>query len=114
MAGHRPFSELRSKMSPQRRAANEAAVREELQQMLLAKIRELAGLTQAQVADRLDVSQAAVSQMEGEDDMRVSTLRRLVEALGGELEIIAHLPTGRIAVSQFKKGGAERGKAGAA
>jgi hypothetical protein len=35
--------------------------------------------------------------------MQISTLRRIVEALGDELEIIATLPTGRIALSQFKE-----------
>ena len=35
--------------------------------------------------------------------MQVSTLRRIVEALGGELEVIAKLPTGRVAISQFKE-----------
>jgi hypothetical protein len=34
--------------------------------------------------------------------MQISTLRRIVEALGGELEIIATLPTGRISLSQFR------------
>jgi len=37
------------------------------------------------------------------DDMHVSTLRRIVSALGGELEIVAHLPAGDIRISQFEE-----------
>jgi hypothetical protein len=33
--------------------------------------------------------------------MQVSTLRRLIQALGGELELIAHLPGGDIRIGQF-------------
>ncbi|MEX2213031.1 MAG: helix-turn-helix transcriptional regulator [Phycisphaeraceae bacterium] len=103
MAGHRPFSELRAKMSPQRRARNKEAARCEMERMLLAEIRELAGMTQADVAQKLNVSQSAVSQWEAEGDMRVSTLARIIHALGGQLEIIAHLPGGKIAVSPFSE-----------
>jgi transcriptional regulator with XRE-family HTH domain len=60
-------------------------------------------LTQAQVAQSLGVKQPTLSQLESQDDMQISTLRRIVEALGGELEIIATLPTGRIALSQFRE-----------
>lgn len=38
-----------------------------------------------------------------ESNMRISTLRRIIEALGGEMEIIAHLPSGKIAVSPFSE-----------
>jgi transcriptional regulator with XRE-family HTH domain len=59
-------------------------------------------MTQIQLAKALGVKQPTLSQMESQDDMQISTLRRIVEALGGSLEIIATLPTGRIALSQFK------------
>lgn len=36
--------------------------------------------------------------------MQISTLRRLIESLGGELEIIAHLPDGDVRLSQFHDG----------
>jgi hypothetical protein len=43
--------------------------------------------------------------LESQDDVQTCTLRRIVEALGGQLEIIATLPTGRITLSQFKDPG---------
>jgi hypothetical protein len=47
--------------------------------------------------------QPSLSKLENQDDMQVSTLRRLIEALGGQLEIIAHLPKGDIRIRQFKE-----------
>lgn len=34
--------------------------------------------------------------------MQISTLRRIVEALGGELELVAKMPRGTIKLGQFK------------
>jgi transcriptional regulator with XRE-family HTH domain len=69
--------------------------------MLLAEIRQAEGLTQAEVAEILGIKQPTLSRLESQHDMQVSTLQRLVRALGGELEIIAHLPGGTIRVRQF-------------
>jgi transcriptional regulator with XRE-family HTH domain len=100
----RNFNELRNKMSPQRRARNEAAVREELTEMLLKEVRRLAGLTQEQVAESMGITQSALSRLESQDDMYVSTLQRIVESLGGRLDIIADMPDGkRVSVSQFRR-----------
>jgi len=90
-------------MSPERRARIDRAVQKELERMLLVELRKLSGMTQAQVAKALGIKQPSLSQLESQDDMQISTLRRIVEALGGELEIIATLPTGRVALSQFKE-----------
>jgi len=35
--------------------------------------------------------------------MQIGTLRRIIEALGGELELIAHLPGGDVRLSQFQR-----------
>jgi DNA-binding XRE family transcriptional regulator len=103
MAGHRKFSELRAKLSPERRRRVDAKVREMEAEMLLREIRQLAGLTQEQLAESMGVTQSALSRLESQDDMYVSTLQRIVESLGGRLEIIADLPNGRIALSQFRR-----------
>jgi transcriptional regulator with XRE-family HTH domain len=103
MAGHTKYSVLRNRMSPERRARIDRAVRKELERMLLVELRKLSGMTQVQLAKALGIKQPTLSQLESQDDMQISTLRRIIEALGGELEIIATLPTGRIALSQFKE-----------
>jgi transcriptional regulator with XRE-family HTH domain len=101
MAGHKNVKVLFEKLTPAQRARIEQGVREDLAEMLLSEIRKLAGLTQQQLAASLEIKQPTLSQLESQDDMQISTLRRIVEALGGELEIIATLPTGRISLSQF-------------
>jgi transcriptional regulator with XRE-family HTH domain len=54
----------------------------------LRAAREAAGLSQAELADRADTGQAALSRIEGgEQDPRLSTLARIAGALGCELEI---------------------------
>ena len=103
MAGHRNFNELRDRMSARRRARVDTRVRKELERMLLAELRRLTGKTQSELAAALGIKQPSVSQLESQDDMQISTLRGIVEALGGELEIIAALPTGRVALSQFSE-----------
>lgn len=60
---------------------------------MLGELRRELDLTQAIVADRLDVTQENVSQIErGEADVRLSTLSRYIQALGGHLEVRAAFP----------------------
>lgn len=103
MAGRHKWDDLTKKIPAERRAKIEQGVHEDLSEMLLSEIRRLAGLTQEQLAESLGVKQPTLSQLESQHDMQISTLRRIVEALGGELEIIATLPTGRVSLSQFKE-----------
>jgi len=58
----------------------------------LMEFRKAAGLTQVELAERMQITQVNVSRLERRDDMHLSTLRRYVEALGGELEINVKLP----------------------
>ncbi|HEX5102744.1 MAG TPA: XRE family transcriptional regulator [Pirellulaceae bacterium] len=60
-----------------------------------------AGQMQQQLADLLGISQPCLSKMESQDDMQISTLSRLVESLGGRLELIAHMPKGDVRITQF-------------
>ena len=101
MAGRHSFNDLRKGMPRRRRAANERAVNSELRRMLLSELRRLAGITQVSLAKSIGIKQPTLSQLESKGDMQISTLRRIVKALGGDLEIIASLPTERVALSQF-------------
>jgi hypothetical protein len=80
---------LNPHMTPARMAAIDARVEKELVEMDLKAIRETLGLTQADVAAQTAMTQPEVSQLERRPDHLLSTLRRYVTALGGELEIIA-------------------------
>jgi DNA-binding transcriptional regulator YiaG len=57
----------------------------------LAEIRKAAGLTQAQVADALSVSQARVSKIEHGEISGIDVVRAYITALGGTLDIVATL-----------------------
>ncbi len=57
--------------------------------ILLTRLREERGLTQMELATRMGVRQSTISGIERRDDVQFSTLRRVIEALGGKLEILA-------------------------
>lgn len=46
-------------------------------------------MSQAELAGRLEITQGAVSKFEHADDVRISTLRHYLEALGARLELVA-------------------------
>lgn len=79
--------ELRENPEYQRIYAEEAAKGERWLQLVEA--RQAAGLTQAELAARLGVSQAQVSRIEkwGYDAYTLNTLRRYVQALGGDFRL---------------------------
>jgi len=98
----RNFKELEAQMSPERRARIEAMARDTMAEMLLAEIRRQAGLTQVDVAEALGIKQPSLSKLESQEDMQISTLRRIIKALGGELELVANMPGGTVKLCQFK------------
>ncbi|MCT8970710.1 helix-turn-helix domain-containing protein [Microbaculum marinisediminis] len=55
----------------------------------LRGLRELAGLTQSDLAVRLNVGQAAISKIESRGDVKISSLKKYVEALGANIRIEA-------------------------
>ena len=98
----RNFRELQAKMDPADRADNERRVREELQRMALDELRNAKRLTQADMAEMLDVPQSSISRIEQRADMYLSTLRNYVHAMGGVLQIQAVFPDGgTVAISRF-------------
>lgn len=67
--------------------------------MRLRELRKIAGVTQASLAKRLKVSQGQISETENREDVLVSTLRRYVAALGGEIEVVARFGDKSLRVS---------------
>lgn len=99
----RNFKELEAKMSPERIARSNARVKKMLAEMPLNELREARELTQDSLADILGINQAAVSKLENRMDMYVSTLRRFVEAMGGQLVVSAQFPDGEVRIKQFRQ-----------
>jgi transcriptional regulator with XRE-family HTH domain len=97
------FSELEKRMSPQAVKRSDARYRDLLREMPLQELRHARQLTQVQIAATLNMSQAAVSKLERNADMYISTLKLFIEAMGGDLEIRAVFPDGSIKISQFNE-----------
>ena len=95
------FKELQARMSPAARVRSEAKAERMIREMALDELRTALDLTQEQLAEVLHVRQAAISKVERRSDMFISTLRKIIEAMGGELEIRAILPGGVVRINQF-------------
>jgi hypothetical protein len=60
----------------------------------LKMLRQLAEMTQADLANATGMAQPEISAMEQRSDILLSTLRHVVEATGGEFLAVARYPTG--------------------
>ena len=94
----KPFKQLRDGLPTERKQKIEARTAELLGSLRLAEIRQARKLSQDELAVKLKVRQAAVSKVENRDDLRISTLRRHIEAMGGKLLIQAEFPEGRFQI----------------
>ena len=97
------FEKLRSKMSLEAQRQADLLAREMLSAMSLAEIRGIRGLSQQAMADHLNIQQPAVAKLEARQDMRISTLRKHVQALGGQLELVARFPDQAVLITQEGK-----------
>ncbi|MFZ4751265.1 MAG: helix-turn-helix domain-containing protein [Phycisphaerales bacterium] len=92
----RPFAELVAAMAPASRKRVDERFNDTMARLRLGDIREAVGKTQVELAAELGLGQGSVSKIESAADMYLSTLRRYVEALGGELEVLARFPEGTV------------------
>lgn len=75
---------------PAKRRAKIEARADEL--ATLKDLRQAVAQTQEELAAELGVGQDTISRLEKRSDMLLSTLRRYVKAMGGELELVARFP----------------------
>ncbi len=108
MAGHNNFDKLRDKMSSKQKAAVKERVEVLKNEMLLSELRKQSGMTQVELAKILGISQPTLSSQENRTDMEIGTLQRMIEAIGGRLEIRAVMPNGIIPLKQFKQESASK------
>lgn len=96
------FTELAARtMSPESRARAGARSKALLVEMHLDELRRARDLSQQELAERLGATQPEISRLERRADTYVSTLRRYIEAMGGQLEIVARFPDGAVRINQF-------------
>jgi transcriptional regulator with XRE-family HTH domain len=81
------------KLSPARRRKVEARASELIaEEMTLRELRTARKLTQVRMARTLGITQDSVSRLEKRTDLLLSTLRKTVEAMGGNLSLVAEFP----------------------
>ena len=97
------FADLRAQMSPESRARAEAKAQAMLAEMPLNELRQARGLSQKMLAEVLHVQQPSIAKIEKRTDMYLSTLRSHIEAMGGELEVVARFPDGAVKISNFSE-----------
>lgn len=102
------FSDLRAQMSPESQVRAEAQAQAMLAEMPLNELRQARGLSQKMLAEVLQVQQPSIAKLEKRTDMYLSTLRSHIEAMGGQLEVIARFPDGAVKISNFAELGRDQ------
>jgi len=81
------------KLSPAQRKKVEARAAELIaEEMTLRELRHARKLTQVRMAKTLGITQDSVSRLEKRSDLLLSTLRKTVQAMGGNLSLVAKFP----------------------
>lgn len=93
MTQYTTLSEELNKLPRERQELIEArASHIHLEEITLRHLREKLGLSQSELAERLEVQQPAISKLERRQNLELNTLRAVVNALGGTIEIIVRVP----------------------
>ena len=86
-------NEIIRKLSPaERKRVEDRAAELMAEEMTLRDLRKARKLTQARVAKTLGITQDSVSRLEKRTDLLLSTLRKTVKAMGGDVRIVAEFP----------------------
>jgi transcriptional regulator with XRE-family HTH domain len=86
-------NEVIRKLSPaERKKVEDRAAEIIAEEMSLRDLRKARKLTQARVAKTLGITQDGVSRLEKRSDLLISTLRKTVKAMGGDVRIVAEFP----------------------
>ena len=81
------------KLKPTQRKKVEARAAELIaEEMTLRELRHARKLTQVRMGKALGITQDSVSRLEKRSDLLLSTHRRTVEAMGGNLSLVAEFP----------------------
>ena len=67
-------------------------------EMDLAEIRKALNISQRGLARKMKVAQPTLAKIEKQPDMQIATLRKVVRALGGDIDIIAKFPKAKVRV----------------
>ena len=86
-------NEIIQKLSPaERKKVEDRAAEIIAEEMSLRDLRKARKLTQARLAKTLGITQDSVSRLEKRSDLLLSTLRKTVKAMGGDVRVVAEFP----------------------
>ena len=89
----RNVNDVINKLTPaQRKKVAARAAQLIAEEMTLRQLRRARKLTQQKIAKSLHIGQEGVSKLEKRSDLLISTLRSYVEAMGGNLSLVAEFP----------------------
>jgi len=97
------FKILKNKMSKAAQKKAKLLAEQMISDMPLQELRQAKNMSQERLAEILDTKQSNISRIEKRTDMYISTLRSYIQAMGGELKIVAHFPEGDISIKQFQE-----------
>ncbi|BAZ15399.1 putative transcriptional regulator [Calothrix sp. NIES-4071] len=103
MTGHQKFSNLTQNFSAERIAKIADKTAQLKQEMAIHELRQALKISQAELAEKLQVKQPAISRLEKRTDMYVSHLRQVIQAMGGELEIVARFADSEVKINNFSE-----------
>lgn len=84
---------INNELTPAQRKKVEARAAQLIaEEMTLRQLRRARRLTQQKLAKSLHIGQEGVSKLEKRSDLLISTLRDYVQAMGGNLSLVAEFP----------------------
>lgn len=90
------LNEAIASRSPESQQRIQQTVDEMILETGLQLVREELNLSQKQLAELMGISQPAITQLEQRgNELKIATLKRYIEAMGGKLSIDVELPTGK-------------------
>jgi transcriptional regulator with XRE-family HTH domain len=99
----KPFRKLIENLPPERRERIKIKTGVLKNEMALHELRQALQLTQEELANNLNMKQTAISKFEHQSDIFISTLRKILFAMGADLKIIASFPDGDVVINQFNE-----------
>ena len=107
-------NEIIRKLNPaERKKIEDRAADIIAEEMSLRDLRKARKLTQARVAKTLGITQDSVSRLEKRSDLLISTLRKTVKAMGGDVRIVAEFPDrAPVVLSELSEGDPPRKSSG--
>lgn len=97
------FADLLAALPEERQRRINADTDALLREIALSNLRNARDMSLAQLEENLGIKKQNVADMEKRTDIYISTFRKLIESMGGELDIVARFPNGDISIKTFSE-----------